>query len=144
MYLTVVAEAETDMKYLRTVTHVVIPTIIKMLENLSPTPLKHAAYEEKPEPTNKFTVEVMKGLFVRRDTVRIDPEALSKWAEDLGNEWIDRVEVKGPNGKTVKCKVRTINNPELKGKQIVEIPEKLCATLSVKKGDTVEIKPLIS
>jgi len=144
MYLTIVAEAETDMRYLRTVIHVIIPTILKMVENIPPTPLKLAPLKESSVPTDKFTVEVMKGLFVRRDTVQMDPEILSKWSKDLEGKDISMVEIESSNGTTVKCKVKAISDPELRGKGITRVPDKICNELNVKNGETVKIKPLVS
>lgn len=144
-YLTVVADAETDMKYLRTVTHVIIPTVLKMLESLAPTLLKQTAPEEKlTPPTGEFTVEVMSGLFVRRDTVQIDPEILSAWSEKFDGKDIDMVEIETCGETTLRCRVRAIKDFRFIGKGIVRVPEKICKTLDLKEGETVKIKPLIS
>jgi predicted regulator of Ras-like GTPase activity (Roadblock/LC7/MglB family) len=40
MYLTMIASKNADMKYLETVARVLIPTVIKLLDSLGPTPLK--------------------------------------------------------------------------------------------------------
>jgi len=40
MYLTMIASRDADMRYVETVARVLIPTVIKLLDTLSPTPLK--------------------------------------------------------------------------------------------------------
>jgi predicted regulator of Ras-like GTPase activity (Roadblock/LC7/MglB family) len=40
MYLTMIASKKADMKYLEIVTRVLIPTVIKLIDNLGSTPLK--------------------------------------------------------------------------------------------------------
>ncbi len=50
MYLTMIASKNADMKYLETVARVLIPTVIKLLDSLGPTPLKPPSHTLfKPE-----------------------------------------------------------------------------------------------
>lgn len=176
MYLTMIAAKNADMKYLETVARVLIPTVIKLLDSLGPTPLKHLPpshtllepekekekdlqevededeseeieEEFEPElelPSNQLIVESFGGLLVRSDTVQISEDIMSQWEELLDDKKIDIVEVESFNGKTSQCKVKTIGDSKLENKAIIRIPEKLCQTLDIKKGELVRVKPVIA
>jgi len=176
MYLTMVASKNADMKYLETVARVLIPTVIKLLDSLGPTPLrqlppshtllkpeieeelrreideeeesKEADKEElEPElelPSNQLIVESIGGLLVRGDTVHISEDIMSQWEELLDGKEISLVEVESFNGKTKQCKVRTLDDSKLENKAIIRIPEKVCQTLEIKKGELVRVKPVIT
>jgi len=180
MYLTMVASKKADMKYLETVARVLIPTVIKLLDSLGPTPLKHfppshtllkRGMEEEPReeeklreeieeeeskeaeeepipelelPSNQLIVESFGGLLVRNDTVQISEDIMSQWEELLDGKEINLVEVESFNGKTSQCKVKTLDYSKLENRAVIRIPEKLCHTLDVKKGELVRIKPVIS
>jgi predicted regulator of Ras-like GTPase activity (Roadblock/LC7/MglB family) len=186
MYLTMVASKDADMRYLETVARVLIPTVIKLLDNLDPTPLRHPppphslfkseakeelktdeeedelqeeadAEEQKPKkvdkeepmpqvelPSNQLIVESFGGLLVRSDTVQISDEIMSQWEELSDGKDIETVEVESFNGKTSQCKVKTLNDSKLENKAVIRIPEKLCQTLDIKKGELVRVKPVVS
>lgn len=188
MYLTMVSSKNADMRYLETVARVLIPTVIKLLDNLSPTPLKqHSSTHtllkpesreeprreiekeelleeideeddieegqktdgEKPRletelPSNQLIVESFGGLLVRSDTVQISEDIMSQWEDHLEGKKIDLVEIESFNGKTSQCKVKTIDDSKLENKAVIRIPEKLCQTLDIKKGELVRVKPVIN
>ena len=184
MYLTMVASKGADMRYLETVARVLIPTVIKLLDSLDPTPLRHSppphslkseAKEElkiddegelqeeadaeeqetkevdKEEPmppvelpSNQLIVESFGGLLVRSDTVQISDEIMSQWEELLDGKDVEIVEVESFNGKTSQCKVKALDDSKLENKAVIRIPEKLCQTLDIKKGELVRVKPVIS
>ncbi|MCK4477693.1 hypothetical protein KAU88_04100 [Candidatus Bathyarchaeota archaeon] len=186
MYLTMVASKKADMKYLETVARVLIPTVIKLLDSLGPTPLKNfppsstllkrgmeedlrgeeelqeekelreeieeeeskeAEEEPIPElelPSNQLIVESFGGLLVRNDTVQISEDIMSQWEELLDGKEINLVDVESFNGKTSQCKVKTLDYSKLENRAVIRIPEKLCHTLDVKKGELVRIKPVIN
>jgi len=185
MYLTMVASKDADMRYLETVARVLIPTVIKLLDSLDPTPLRHSppphslrkseAKEElkideeeelqeeadaeeqetkevdKEEPmppvelpSNQLIVESFGGLLVRSDTVQISDEIMSQWEELLDGKDIEIVEVESFNGKTSQCKVKALDDSKLENKAVIRIPDKLCQTLDIKKGELVRVKPVIS
>jgi len=175
MYLTMVASKNADMKYLETVARVLIPTVIKLLDSLGPTPLrqlppshsllepaeeekelkeeiedKEESKEEEEEvtlelevPSNQLIVESFGGLLVRNDTVQISEDIMSQWEEMLDSKKINLVEVESFNGKTCQCKVKTVDDSKLENKAVIRIPEKLCETLDIKKGELVRVKPVI-
>jgi predicted regulator of Ras-like GTPase activity (Roadblock/LC7/MglB family) len=176
MYLTMIASKHADMKYLETVARVLIPTVIKLLDSLGPTPLrqlppsptllepeeekelqkeideeeeesKEVEEEPLPElelPSNQLIVESFGGLLVRSDTVYISEDVMSQWGNLLDGKEIDLVEVESFNGKTKQCKVKTLNDSKLENKAVIRIPEKVCQTLDIKKGELVRVKPLIA
>jgi len=183
MYLTMIASKEADMKYLETVARVLIPTVIKLLDNLGASPLRQLSStntlsepEEKglleenelleenglpeeieeevsnvgepmPElelPSNQLIVEAFGGLFVRSDTVHLSEDIMSQWEELIDGKEITLVEIESFNGKTKQCKIKKVDDSKLENKAVIRIPEKVCQTLDVKKGELVRVKPVIS
>jgi len=179
MYLTMIASKSADMKYLETVARVLIPTVIKLLDNLGPTPLRHLPppskplwepeeetkeeerepqeeikkkerreVEEEPKeleiPSNQLIVESFGGLLIRNDTVHISEDIMSQWEDLLDGKEINTVEIESFNGKTNQCKVKTLDDSKLENKAVIRIPEKLCQTLDIKKGELVRVKPVIT
>jgi predicted regulator of Ras-like GTPase activity (Roadblock/LC7/MglB family) len=185
LYLVTVTSEKADMNYVNTVTRVLIPTVLKMLEKIHPTSIKSAspppeirpevskvekleepmkepaektAVEEpketlepeiKPEtlpiepPVNQLIVENIGGLLVPSDTVRVDGETLSEWEGMLDGRKIEEVEIETFNGKTTRCKVKSIKDSKFYGKGIIQMPEKIQLALEIKKGELVRVKPVI-
>jgi len=133
MYLALAASKNADTTYLHSVTHVIIPTVLKLLEAITSTPLQFT-------PSKQLVVDTLSGFFVG-DSVQIDMETLEEWSKLLNQKSLDRVEIEAFRGKTAQCKVKEINDPKLKGKGMIRIPEKVCKTLEVKKGELVKVKP---
>ncbi len=90
--------------------------------------------------------------------MQIDVETLMDWTENSDPrdrvkaaltgeqnppESIDQVEIETFGGNSTLCKVKEINDQKLKGKNMIRIPEKLCNTLEIKKGDMVKVKPML-
>ncbi|UCE96477.1 MAG: hypothetical protein JSV51_02430 [Candidatus Bathyarchaeota archaeon] len=175
MYLTMITSKKADIKYVETTARVLIPTIIKLLDNLSYAPLKQQPpsqtwepeekisqedKEEKKEekeqeknrkkptlnmelPSNQLIVESFGGLWVRSDTVHISEDIMSQWEEATDGKEIILVEIESFDGKTSQCKVKTLDHSKLENKAIIRIPEKLCQTLNIEKGELVRVKPII-
>ena len=173
VYLATVTSKNVDMKYLETVSRVLIPTVLKLLEKIAPAPLKKPSTKESaaikeesqektiteeirkpvldeeaepklsPIPTNQLIVDTFGGLLVRQDTVKIDSEILSQWSEMLDEKDIKLVEIETFEGKTAQCKVKPIKDTKLRGKGIIRVPEKLCELLDIKKGELVRVRPAI-
>jgi len=59
----------------------------------------------------------------------------------LNQRSVIQVEIEAFGGKSTQCKVKEINEPKLKEKGIIRIPEKVCKTLEVKKGELVKVTP---
>lgn len=135
MYLATSASEKADLAHLQSVTRIIIPTILKLLEGLAPTPTPL-----KFEPSQQLIVDILGGFFVG-NSVEIDPQVLNQWSETLNGKKMDEVDIEAFGGKTIQCKAKAINEPKLKGKGIIRIPEKICKSLKVKKGELVKVKP---
>jgi hypothetical protein len=136
MYLALSASKKADMTYIQSIAKVIIPTVLKILENIVSTPLKSAS-----SPQN-LIAENLTGLFVG-ETAQVDNEILKEWSKTLNNTHINEIEIEAPNGRIAKCGVKVISEREFKGKGLIRIPEKIYRTLEVEKGDLVKVKPII-
>ncbi len=133
MYLALATSKNADTTYLHSVTRVIIPTVLKLIEIITPTPLQLA-------PSKQLVVDTLSGFFVG-DSVQIDTELLEEWGRHLDQKSVNYVEIEAFGGKVTQCKVKEINDSKLKGKEIIRIPEKICKTLEVEKGELVQVKP---
>ncbi len=136
MYLAMVTSKDADMPYLFSVTRVIIPTMLKLLESIAPTPLKFV-------PSVQLQVDKLSGFRSRLvgDTVEMDRQTLKQWA-DLhdGGDAIE-VEIEAFSGKRARFRVRAIEDSALEGKGIIRLPEKAAKVLKVQKGEIVRVKP---
>jgi len=174
MYLVTATSKNADIAYLRNITGVIFPTVLKLLDNIvvGPTPLKpepsHSKEkvkvpeldsEEPPEepsepseeplplpsvPSNQLIVDKLSGLMVKADTVQVDQEVLDRWAALLNGKDIGEVLIESFAGKTLQCKVKKIGDSKLEGRGLIRIPEKACQSLEVRKGELVRVKPVVS
>jgi predicted regulator of Ras-like GTPase activity (Roadblock/LC7/MglB family) len=137
MYLAMVTSKNADMPYLRSVTRVIIPTILKLLESVVPTPLKFV-------PSLQLIVDTLSGFRSRfaADTVEIDHETLNQWSELFDGKDVSEVEIEAFSGRQARCRVRAIEDPALEGKGLIRIPQKAFQALEVKKGELVRVKPI--
>ncbi len=133
IYLALAASEWADMAYVQSFARVIIPTILKLLESVAPTPLPFV-------PSKEFVVETLSGFFLG-DSVQIDVDTLASWSEILNKKFVNEVHIEASGGKAAKCRVKGMNEPELKGKRIIKIPEKVCKKIGVKKGELVTVKP---
>ncbi|MDI6905625.1 MAG: hypothetical protein QMD13_09125 [Candidatus Bathyarchaeia archaeon] len=169
LYLVTVTSRKADMKYVNTVTRVLIPTALRLLEKIHPAPLKSKQPQpeipivkesEEPKETlepeiepelpplepsaNQLIVEDLGGLLLYArwsDTVRIDYETLSQWQETYNRKKIKKVEIETFEGKTMQYKVKPIKDSKRKG--IIQMPEKILLDLEIKKGEPVRVKPVV-
>jgi len=133
MYLALAVSKNADTTFLHSVTHVIVPTVLKLLETVTPTPTQFTL-------SKQLIVDSLSGFFIG-DSVQIDTELLEEWAKVLNQKGVNEVEIEAFGGKATQCKVKEINDPNLKGKGMIRIPEKVCKTLEVKKGELVKVKP---
>lgn len=134
MYLVTATSKDADTNYLRSVMQVIVPTVLKLLESIIPAPLKSAQPQQ-------LIVDTFSGFFAG-DTVQVDPPLLTEWSKLFNGKNVNEVEVETFGGETTRCKVKEINDPNLQGKGIIRIPERVCRTLEVNKGEPVKIKPI--
>jgi predicted regulator of Ras-like GTPase activity (Roadblock/LC7/MglB family)/DNA-binding Xre family transcriptional regulator len=139
-YLVLAASKNADTTYLNAITHVIIPTILKLLETITPTPLQFETSKQLAETSKQLVVDTLSGFFIG-DAVQIDTQILEEWAKLLNQKSVNQVEIESFGGKSTQCKVKEINETKMKGKEMIRIPEKLCKTLEVKKGELVKVKP---
>ncbi len=121
-----------DKSHIYAITHAIVPTVLKTLETITSTPLLFT-------PSKKLVVETLSGFFAG-NSVQIDAETLM---ELNMKEFYDKVQVETLNGKSAMFTVKRINDVRRRGKNLIRIPEKLCRTLKVKKGDLVKVKPAL-
>jgi len=139
MYLVVAASSSMDTTYLHSITNVIVPTVLKVLENIAPT----------PTPTPKLTlsqqlvVDTLTGFFAGND-VQIDDARLKEWSQHLDGKDVNEVEIETIDGKKTQCRVKKINDSKRQGKKLILIPEKTCRELEAKKGELVKVKPVAS
>jgi len=150
MYLVLAASGKVDETQIHSITHVILPTILKTVETFAPPHLQSPS-------TKKLVVDTLSGFFAG-DSVQIDAETLMEWTNnnDLRarmkaaitrgentQESIDHIKIETFGGNSTLCKVKEINDQKLKGKNMIRIPEKICNTLEIKKGDLVKVKPIL-
>jgi len=135
MYLALSASKKADTTYIQSVARIIIPTVMKLLKNFVSTPLT-------PAPSSQDLIaETLTGLFTG-ETTQVDNEILKEWEKNLNNAHIDEIEIETSNGKIARCKVKAISERKFKGKDLIRIPEKICHTLEVEKGESVKVKPI--
>jgi len=137
MYLATITSKDANIAYLCSITRVIVPTILKLLESILPTPLKFV-------PPQQLTVDTLSGFKARftADTVEVHQEILKQWSELFDGQDINKVEIEAFSGKTAQCKVKAINDSKMEGKGLIRIPKKTCQTLEVKTGELVRVKPI--
>ena len=181
LYLVTITSKKADEKYVSTLTHVLVPTVLKLVEKIhlastetnSPTskiepefsddeqfeenmedPTQEPIIKETenakesepilPEPpVNQLLVENLGGLLVPSDTVRIDTAVIAQWKELYGDTRIEEVDIEAFNGKTTRCKFRSVKDSKYEGKGIIRMPEKIQLSLEIKKGELVKVKPVV-
>jgi predicted regulator of Ras-like GTPase activity (Roadblock/LC7/MglB family) len=151
MHLLLATSKNADKNHIYSITHVIIPTILKTLETFAPTHLQVT-------PPKKLIVDTLSGFFAG-DSVQIDTEILKDWTKNsddprarvkaaitgkqMPQESVDQVHIETFDGNAAMCKVKEIDDQNLKGKNMIRIPEKLCKTLEINKGDLVKVKPAL-
>jgi hypothetical protein len=137
-----------DKTHIHSVTNVIFPTILKSLEAFAPTHLQF-------QSPKKLVVDTFSGFFAG-DSVQIDVETLLEWTknndpslsgklteEQKLQEIIEHVRIETFAGNSTLCKVKEISDQKLAGKNMIRIPEKVCNTLEIRKGDLVKVKPVL-
>ena len=166
--LVTVSSRAADQKVIKTLTQVIVPTVVRLAEQLAPelaknqpqtaepdlpveTPMPDQPIAETPTmfsseafipqaPVNQFIVEKIGGFMVSADTVRVDSGLVSKWSDLYDGMEIKEVEIQTLEGKTVTCKFKPIKEAK---SGVIQIPEKLLQTLHTNKGNLVMVKPVI-
>jgi predicted regulator of Ras-like GTPase activity (Roadblock/LC7/MglB family) len=148
VYLVLTASKDVDRTQIYAITNVIFPTILKTLEAFTPMHLQFQSQKE-------LVVDTFSGFFAG-DSVQIDAETLLEWTknndislsdklteEQKLQEIIEHVRIETFAGNSTLCKVKEISDQKLTGKNTIRIPEKVCNTLEIKKGDIVKVKPVL-
>lgn len=171
LYLATVSSKIADEKILYALTRVLVPTIVKLMNQLTESgeaqllTLKKAQPEiEAPEketqtiepifpenidlilpkpPVHQLMIEKIGGLLVPSDTVRIDSEVIANWNELYEGKTIEKVNIETLKMKTTQCKFKPIKEAKNPTKGIIQMPEKIQQTLEASKGELVMVKPII-
>jgi hypothetical protein len=151
MHLLLATTKNADKNHIYSITKVIIPTILKTMEALAPT-------QPQPQitPPKQLIVDTLTGFFAG-DSVQIDTETLTDWTKNNNDprtrvkaaitgeanipEIVEQVRIETFGGNSTLCKVKEINDQDMKGKNMIRIPEKLCKTLEISKGDLVKVEP---
>jgi predicted regulator of Ras-like GTPase activity (Roadblock/LC7/MglB family) len=132
MHLLLATNKNADKNHIHSITHIIIPTILKTIETLTPT-------QPQITPPKKLIVDTLTGFF-DRDSVQIDHETLLDWNKNNNNPSA-QVKIETSSGKSTLCEAKEISDHRVKGKNMIRIPQKLCKTLEINKGDTVKVEP---
>jgi len=149
MHLLLATSKNADKNHIHSITQVIIPTILKTMETLAPI-------QPQITPPKQLIVDTLTGFFAG-DSVQIDTEIVKDWTKNNDDprarvkaaltgeqstpENIDQVKIETFGGNSTLCKVKEINDQNMKGKNMIRIPEKLCRTLEINKGDLVKVEP---
>ena len=134
MYLVIAASKNADMAYIHSIANIIVPTVLKLIKGLVPTPPKMA-------PSQQLIVESISGFFVG-DAVQVDEEILMRWSKNFKGESVSEVEVEAFSGKVIRCKIKAIGDSKYEGKGLIRVPEKVARELAVTEGELVRIKPV--
>jgi hypothetical protein len=161
-YVTNVASNEANEKTVTNLTRVMIPTMLRLLQDIYPLSQKtiqktQRAVEIEPEITtnpepyipesqaSEFTVETLGFSKFLSDPhmVRIDTALISEWKELYGNEPITQINIQNPiSQKTLRCEFNTIKESKYEGKGIIQLPEKIQLKIDAQKGTKVLVTPV--
>jgi len=137
MYLVIAASKNADMTYIRSIANVIVPTVLKLLKSIVPTP----PTPPKMAPSQQLIVENISGFFVG-DAVQVDEEILRQWSKTFKGKSVSEVEVEAFGGKVIQCKVKAIGDSKYEGKGLIRMPEKVARELEANEGELVRIKPV--
>jgi predicted regulator of Ras-like GTPase activity (Roadblock/LC7/MglB family) len=151
MYLVLATSKNADTAHVYAITHVIIPTIIKTLESFDSTHLQSTSTQKK------LVVDTLTGFFAG-DSVQIDTEILTEWTKNSDprarvkaaitrepdmQDGVSQVHIETFGGNAAVCKVKEIDDQNVKGKNMIRIPEKHCKSLEISKGDLVKVSPAV-
>jgi predicted regulator of Ras-like GTPase activity (Roadblock/LC7/MglB family) len=143
MYLVLETSQQADKTHIYAITHAIIPTVLKTVENMAPmAPAPPPDTQDTPPPDTpkELVVDTLARFFVG-NAVQVDTETLMEWTKN-NEKNLKKVQIETLKGKTTRCSVKSISDVRRRGMNLIRIPEKLCRTLRVKKGDMVTVKPV--
>jgi hypothetical protein len=161
-YVATVCSKETDKKMLKALTQILVPTVMKIVDNITPPAMEPEPAEISPKelfeeitsskkqrsivPTpqaKQLIVEKIGGLLNPSDTVRIGKKIIDDWVNIYG-DGIQEVNVETMSGHSEKCKFRPNRDLKQACSGTILITEKIMANLKISKGDLVTVKPVVT
>ena len=165
-YFVTFSSNETDEKALGTLARVMVPSMLKLAQEVAitrketsavtpkpnaPTPMTAAPTRTRPQisdvPASEFVVENISGINIissSADTIQVDRALIGQWKELYGDKHIEYATVEDvKTRKRLRCKFQPIRNEKLDGQNVVLIPNRIQKKLEIKKGATVRIRPVI-
>jgi hypothetical protein len=159
-YLTTVASNEADEKTVTNLTRVLVPTMLKLTQKITPTQEiseentlnQQPETPDNPEPytpepiETEFTVENLGigGMLGPTIAVRIDRALIAQWNELYGNNKIKEVIIEETTTRnSLRCKFKLIKESKYEAKGLIQMSESAQRKLKTKKGAQVLIKPVI-
>ena len=167
MYLGLTTTDKADEAQIHFITHAILPPLLKTLQAFGSSNMPHNVPQNVPANappnvpqrspqnfpqnvpthlqspfTKTLVVDPLSGFF-DGNSVQVDEETIVQWNEnnDSKKRNIDQVKIVTVNGNSSVCKVKKITVGNLKGKNRVRIPAKVCNQLKLKRGDVVNISP---
>jgi predicted regulator of Ras-like GTPase activity (Roadblock/LC7/MglB family) len=161
MYLMLVTNSNADDAQIYSLTHVVIPPLMKTLQSFAGQTSAPSTQQNRPvntpndlgddqtktpshlqpQTTMNLIVNPLSGFF-DGDSVQVDEKTLDYWSDnDADGEEIEQVKIQTPEGQATICKVKKITVGNMKGKGFIRMPAKVCSALNVKGGDRVNVSP---
>jgi len=134
MNLVLTTSKDVDPNQIYSLTRLIIPTVIKSLETTTAPNLQSPFIKS-------LVVDPLSGLF-DGNAVQIDEETLAYWNKN--NDYkkdVDQIKIETADGNVLTHEVQKITVGNLKGKNIIRIPAKVCSQLNLKRGDTVTVSP---
>ena len=159
-YLTTVASNEADEKTVTSLTRVLVPTMLKLTQKISPaqdfseenTLNQQPETPDNPEPylpdpiVNEFTVENLGlgGILGSTIAIRIDRALIAQWNELYGDNKIEEAMIEETTtGKSLRCKIQLIKESKYEAKGLIQMSEGAQRALKIQKGAQVLVKPVI-
>jgi hypothetical protein len=167
-YVTNVASNRADEKTVTNLTRVMIPTMLRLVQDIYPLPQNNVQElkltiepESETETSNisepaeliipkpeasEFTVEILGFSKFLSDPhmVRIDAALIAQWKETYGDEPISQINIENPiSRKTLRCEFNTIKESKYEGKGLIQLPERIQQAIETKKGEKVLLTPVL-
>lgn len=161
MYLMLATNSNADDAQIYSLTHVVIPPLMKTLQSFAGQNAQTSTQETRPEKTrNKIgeiktnapsrlqaqstmnlTVNPLSGFF-DGNAAQVDEKTLDNWSDnEADGEEIERVKIETLDGISTVCKVKKITVGNMKNKGFIRMPAKICSKLKLEGGDKVNVSP---
>ncbi|MFZ7138958.1 MAG: hypothetical protein ACOWW1_11150 [archaeon] len=161
MYLMLATNGNADDAQIYSLSHVVIPPLMRTLQSFASqtsaprTPENgpvnaqtnfgniqtNAAMHLQTQAIMNLIVNPLSGFF-DGDAVQVDKKTLDDWSDiEADGEEIQQVKIETIEGKSTICQVKKITVGNMKSKGFIRMPAKICSALNLKGGDRVNVSP---